>query len=127
MFGKSPPLLIEEIADFVREWALLRGHAQQPVIPMIEFLHSASAGPFAHLVTSRWNSAGRNRYELLPALAADLFSRRPAVIAVAGGEPEALAAKVATETIPIAFNTGGDRVRQASPSSRTGRATTSRP
>jgi ABC-type uncharacterized transport system substrate-binding protein len=34
------------------------------------------------------------------------------VIAVAGGEPEALAAKVATETIPIAFNAGGDRVRQ---------------
>ena len=80
----------------------LAARAQQPAMPVIGFLHSASAGPFAHLVAGfrqglkeTGYSQGQNveiefrwaegRFEVLPALAVDLVSRRPAVIAVAGG------------------------------------------
>jgi len=51
------------------------------------------------------------RYERLPALAAELVSRRVSVIVAVGGSAPALAAKAATATIPIIFLTGGDPVR----------------
>jgi putative tryptophan/tyrosine transport system substrate-binding protein len=56
----------------------------------------------------RW---AENRYDRLPALAADLVSRKVDVIVTNGGTPAALAAKSATSTVPIVFINVGDPVR----------------
>jgi putative tryptophan/tyrosine transport system substrate-binding protein len=50
------------------------------------------------------------RYDRLPELARDLVRRKVAVIVTSGGEVTAQAAKTATSTIPIVFNSGGDPV-----------------
>jgi putative tryptophan/tyrosine transport system substrate-binding protein len=51
-----------------------------------------------------------NRYELLPMLAADLVQTRVRAIVVSGAVNAALAAKAATEAIPIVFYVGSDPV-----------------
>ena len=108
-------------------WPLV-AHAQQPGMPVVGFLGTASAGPFAHLVASLRRGLqetgfveGRNvaieyrwaegQYDRVPALAADLVRRQVAVIVTVGGEPSVAAAKAATATIPIVFNTGTDPVK----------------
>jgi putative ABC transport system substrate-binding protein len=103
-------------------------YAQQVTLPVIGFLHSASALTFAEQISAfhkglsdagyvvgqnvtvdyRW-AEGHN--EILPALAADMVRRRVAVIVTPISTPAALAAKAATSTIPIVFSIGADPVK----------------
>jgi putative ABC transport system substrate-binding protein len=105
----------------------LAARAQQPAMPVIGFLNSASPGPFALLLSAfheglkdggyvegknvtveyRWADG---QYDRLPALAADLVRRRVTVIAATGGTTTAQAAKAATTTVPILFIAGANPV-----------------
>jgi putative ABC transport system substrate-binding protein len=51
------------------------------------------------------------QYSQLPALMADLVRRRVAVITTPGSNPASLAAKAATNTVPIVFGVGEDPVK----------------
>jgi len=106
----------------------LTARAQQPAMPVIGFLSSRSPAESASDVAGfrqglaqtgyvenqnlaieyRW---AENRYERLPALAADLAGRQVAVIAALGGPVTALAVKAATKTVPFVFITGVDPVK----------------
>ena len=58
-------------------------------------------------IEHRW---AQGHYDRLPALAAELVSRKVDVIVATGGPPTALAVKGATSTIPIVFRLGADVV-----------------
>jgi putative ABC transport system substrate-binding protein len=101
----------------------LAARAQQPTMPVIEFVHSglpeAMMAAFRKGLSETGYVEGQNvtvephlmadQYEL-PALMADSARRRVAVI-VTVGRPAAIAAKDATATIPIVFAVGQDPVK----------------
>src|SRR5262249_45829466 len=105
----------------------LAARAQQPAMPVIGFMSARSPEDSTHLVPAfaaglaegdyvegrnlsiefRW---ARGRYDLLPAMAAELVSRRVAVLPAARGGPSAHAAQRVTTTLPIVFGIGGGPV-----------------
>ena len=106
----------------------LAAQAQQTALPVVGFLHSASASPNVLNVAAFQRGLSEsgfidgqnlrieyhwaeNQYDRLPELAADLVRRQVAVIATGGSTASALAAKAATSTIPIVFGIGEDPVQ----------------
>jgi putative ABC transport system substrate-binding protein len=101
--------------------------AQQPAVPVIGFLDPTSLDKYAPFVEAfrkglrevgfvegdnvaieyRWADG---QYARLPGLATDLVRHKVAVI-VATGITATTAAKKATSTTPIVFNTGGDPIK----------------
>ena len=106
----------------------LAARAQQAAMPAIGFMSGRAPQDSAHLVSAfrqglaetgfvegqtvtiefRWANGD---YDRLPALAADLVSRKVAVLVGVGGDVSALAAKKATATIPVVFGMGADPVK----------------
>jgi putative tryptophan/tyrosine transport system substrate-binding protein len=101
--------------------------AQQQPVPVIGYLSSQTQADSVHLDAALRRGLsdigyveGRNvsieyrritdRYDPLPAMAADLVQRQVAVI-VAAGPPAVLAAKAATASIPIVFVSGADPIK----------------
>ena len=92
-------------------WPLV-ARAQQPRVPVIGYLHSASPEPYSSMMAAfrhglaeagyvdgqnvtidyRW---AEGQFDRLPALAAELVAHRPAVLVAGGGDVSAVAAKSA--------------------------------
>ncbi len=101
--------------------------AQQPSTPVIGFLdslapeiHTEHLPSFLRGLGEVGYVEGRNvkieyrraaQYDQLPELAVDLVRRQVTVIAAMAGSGPGLAAKTATSTIPIVFQTGSDPIK----------------
>jgi putative ABC transport system substrate-binding protein len=100
----------------------------QQAVPVVGFLHPSSPEPFGHIIEGfrrGLNDAGffdarnvaieyrwaRGEYDRLPRFAAELVQRGARVILAGGGEVAALAAKAASATTPVLFNTSSDPVK----------------
>jgi putative ABC transport system substrate-binding protein len=107
----------------------LAARAQQSAVPVIGWLNSGPAGDplfisFVSAFRAGLKDAGyaegqnvaidfrwaEGQYSRLPILAAELVAKRVDVI-IAGGPPAAVAAKAATQTIPIIFTSGDDPIK----------------
>jgi ABC-type uncharacterized transport system substrate-binding protein len=105
----------------------LAARAKQPVLPNIGFFNPGSAAANGYLADAfrrglaeagyiedrnvtieyRWADG---HYDRLAALATEFVRSRVTVIAACGSSAPGLAARAATSTIPIVFQTGGDPV-----------------
>jgi putative ABC transport system substrate-binding protein len=107
-------------------WPMV-ARAQQTTMPVIGFLSAGSPDTYSHYVTGfreGLNEAGyaegrnvaiefrwsRGENERLATLAVDLIGHHVAMIVASGGPSVALAAKVATSTIPIVFSSVDDPI-----------------
>jgi putative tryptophan/tyrosine transport system substrate-binding protein len=106
-------------------WPL--GAFAQQTMPVIGFLGSQSRDTMGPVLPWFWRGLGElgftegknvrieyrwaeDRYDRLPAMAAELVRDKVAVIVASGGNVSALAAKAATATIPIVFSAAADPV-----------------
>jgi putative tryptophan/tyrosine transport system substrate-binding protein len=107
----------------------IAAHAQQSAPPVVGFLTNLGQNDrhnlreaFRRGLSEAGYAEGRNvtieyrfaenQLDRLPALAADLVTHKVAVIAATGGGASVLAAKAATNTIPIVFTFGSDPVEE---------------
>jgi putative ABC transport system substrate-binding protein len=106
----------------------LAAHAQQPALPVVGYLYGGAREPSADFLAAfhkGLREAGyvegrnveieyrfaNNENDRLEELAADLVRRRVAVIATPASLVASLAAKAATTSIPIVFQTAADPVQ----------------
>jgi len=105
----------------------LAAHSQRKAMPVIGWLSGAAAAGYVPFLAAfreglketgyvegqnvaieyRWADGN---YDRLPALAAELVALKVDLIAASGGDASSRAAKDATSTIPIVFNSGDDPV-----------------
>jgi putative ABC transport system substrate-binding protein len=109
-------------------WPMV-ARAQQAAVPVIGLVYIGSEDASADFVAAFRKGLGEigyvegqnvrveyhyleGQYDRLPALMADLVRRRVAVIATPGSIASSVAAKAATETIPIVFGVNDDPVER---------------
>ena len=128
--------LLAALGGAAATWPLA-ARAQRPAIPVIGFLDATTAADTIYRVSAfrdglkeagfidghnvaiefRW---AENKFDRLPALAADLVQRQVAVIV--GPNTAMRVVRTATSTIPIVFVSGGDPIESGLVTISAGRA-----